>query len=1372
MYSVSNEFSKAIKADSRSVLYRVTLAGAVVADQTRIPKMVITESVGDTSGVSIGTANSSSLTFTLRKAETINYSDMLVEPESGLVLPDGSIEWIPLGKFWVTDFQTSNDYETVNLSCADGMYHLTDEFVSELTYPTSIKNVMTEFTAKTGVTFVSSLPDLEIRVKPEGMTCREAAGHLAGCCGKNARFDREGNLEFFWYEENGVTIEREHQYLNGMTKLNDKPLDVSFEVIGKQEKYTVTCVTDGNGGMTATPGQNVLEGDTVVVSINPFYGYELAAISAVTDAGDSVTLFMDSEGGRTFVQPDSNVTVTAAFRANAIGPFNLTLRTDDNGSINSDEFVYEEGDEAIIYIEPNDGYELDKFTTIPAGITLGNVGENTYMLTFPKSDVTVTVSYKEIAVKHSISATVDVSVFEHPGYVYVENTFTGELPLRHAPAGTNVSVTYSPESGYELDRIESSVTLTQVASSTYTFTMPDEDVTIVVHYKLSEDTSKTGKYSWLALPTYNTPPTSKPYWAVLYKDDWSVPTCKKFYLVWFDSWSASGYNTDGGKRIYTVNIDGYYYCGSQDTGHLPHAWDTSVWSGNGASGSTLTWDIYVDGHAWSGSGASSPSGDYCLLASNVHLFQGSSLLFEKCENAIQFPRTSYLVDGVDVREQGSLTHWKCPDTFSTPLPAKKWMIVNADGSLCMTPRENGTGYSSSDYCDGLYVVFFDNIVIENIGAVFDNSDEEFYVATLTNGHYTALKRESSTTSWTAHDVADGEVIGLRSPLHGCNGTSDMLGIYYFSGILATNVDLWSSGLFMYRNDSRICDCATTAEAEPVVMYSVRRTSSASNADAESVTIEYENPLIYEKMVDTVSSLVQGVTYTPAKVKHRGNPAFQVGDIIRTPDKNGVYHTVIIMQQTMNFGGGMNSEITCPGKTEKNKKFSSGGPLTSQIKKEVGVANFELERKIASNNALVYAALYKTIGQTESKIASVVEWQTEKSATIAKTESLAKANEANIQSLTKWQGETNDSLATIEQKAAKNEASIELLSKWQDETITSVADITQKVSDNEANIKTLTDWQGDVNESIATIEQTASEQGANISLTAQYVGLEGCVGVENTDGKSTWDKTKIYHVLSANKYYAWCTTDGEITATTSGNKLTLSSVTVKSATNRMLSIALSDGVVAMPHGHTIGIVSKSSWVEINPPVCGTIETLQSSLAEIQAASDEQGASIKMLTEWKGETNNALASIEQKVTENEANIGLVVKSGSVQAGILMQAINDDESSIKISADKLDIFGEVLDIKVKSTNIDGLIYADSIMSIGDYGSTSIDGGSLESRNKDATKIVEAIQGSLHIRNANESARIFATFFSGANTYTLYVYDNGSDDPQLKIMKTVAGG
>ena len=74
MYSVSEEYSKLIKADARDMPYRVTLAGAVVLNRTRVPKMTLTESCGSSSGIAIGTANSASLTLTLRDADTIDYT--------------------------------------------------------------------------------------------------------------------------------------------------------------------------------------------------------------------------------------------------------------------------------------------------------------------------------------------------------------------------------------------------------------------------------------------------------------------------------------------------------------------------------------------------------------------------------------------------------------------------------------------------------------------------------------------------------------------------------------------------------------------------------------------------------------------------------------------------------------------------------------------------------------------------------------------------------------------------------------------------------------------------------------------------------------------------------------------------------------------------------------------------------------------------------------------------------------------------------------------------------------------------------------------------------------------------------------------------
>lgn len=1036
MYSVSEAYSKAIAADTREMPYRVKLAGAIVLDQTQIPSMILNESASGSSGVSIGTANSASLKLTLRDAETIDYNDILVEPESGLVLPDGSIEWLPLGKFWVTSSTTNNDYTTVTLTCADGMYHLTDDYESKLTYPTTVKAVVNEIIAKAGVNFVGfdSLPDVVIRRKPEKMTLREAIGYAAGCCGKNARFNRQGNLEFFWYSDSGITIGRETQYLNGMTKLNDKPLKVSFDIVGKQETYAVNVISGGNGGVTATPGQNILEGDTVTVSINPFYGYELAIISAIGDSGTSVPLYKNANDGYTFVQRDENVTVTASFRKVDATSFTITVRAFDGGSIRSSITSCKAGINPVVYIKADEGYEFDKFVTTPASVSLSRLGvsgeETLYEFTMPESDVTINAYFKEKKATYYLRNLVDTEGFTTtPGYIDARNLTTGVYSFSE---GDIVEVNFICVTGYAFERFESTVEMVQIDTNKYQFTMPASDVPITAYFKYAEDESKEGKYSWLDYPLKNKPPTDKPYWAVFYKHDATMPTCQRFYLVWFDSWSITGYDVDGyGKRTYNIRFDGYYYCGSKNTGHQPHVWNSSSWSGNGASGSTLEWDV-ITGSPW----AANPrySSNYCLLASNTHLYYNSNLLFQTCANAIKYTIADYRVDGEDVRERGALGYYKCPDTFGTPAPASNWMILNSQNCLLMDVDDgNYTGYGAA--WSGLYVVWFDSISVENIGAVFSNSDEEFFVATVTNGHYARLCEKSGTwgTLW---DIADNQVIGLRNPAVSEDYISGMLGGYYFNGILASSCNLASNGssFLRYKNNCKICDCEPMEAGAST--FSLRRTvssdsivinsdeiSATTDGDAividsdfvstltekdnllitignrptsfEDVTLSYTNPLIYEKSVDSVSSLVQGVTYTPAKVKHRGNPAFQIGDIVTVPDKDGVYHSVLIMQQTLTFGGGMNSEISSPGQTKQQASFSANGPLTTQIKNEIKQSNAELERRLSVDNSLVFASLQRSIGNTEAKITSVVEWQTQKAGTIAKIQQSADESKAKI-----------------------------------------------------------------------------------------------------------------------------------------------------------------------------------------------------------------------------------------------------------------------------------------------------------------------------------------------------------------------------------------
>ena len=94
-------------------------------------------------------------------------------------------------------------------------------------------------------------------------------------------------------------------------------------------------------------------------------------------------------------------------------------------------------------------------------------------------------------------------------------------------------------------------------------------------------------------------------------------------------------------------------------------------------------------------------------------------------------------------------------------------------------------------------------------------------------------------------------------------------------------------------------------------------------------INFENPFITSEMADVLWAKVNNATYTPCKVKWRGNPAVQAGDIVSTIDKNGVAHTVFVMAQQMVIGGGLNSTIECKGKSETTNNFSNSFSTASQ-----------------------------------------------------------------------------------------------------------------------------------------------------------------------------------------------------------------------------------------------------------------------------------------------------------------------------------------------------------------------------------------------------------------------------------------------------------
>lgn len=107
-----------------------------------------------------------------------------------------------------------------------------------------------------------------------------------------------------------------------------------------------------------------------------------------------------------------------------------------------------------------------------------------------------------------------------------------------------------------------------------------------------------------------------------------------------------------------------------------------------------------------------------------------------------------------------------------------------------------------------------------------------------------------------------------------------------------------------------------------------------------------------------------------------------------------------------------------------------------------------------------------------------------------------------------------------------------------------------------------------------------------------------------------------------------------------------------------------------------ISSLASWKS------NTADAAISSIAGIQQTANANKASIDQITAWKTETADgaieSISSIQQQANANGARISLLVNSGgtglnSSAAGIIVEAINNAASSIKISADHIQISGE---------------------------------------------------------------------------------------------------
>ena len=209
-------------------------------------------------------------------------------------------EYAPQGVLTVKKIEKSGERLSVTLE--DNMAKTEKGYFSRLSYPSTTLKMLSEIATKCGVAFnTSGLTAVTIKDKPEGYTCREIIGYIAGLYGKFAVCDRTGKIAFKWFD---TTVQLSENCYDTPTVATDDST-VGRVVCGDFTAGTGTAITYDCLFMT----QNQL--NTVQKSLNGFK-YRTGEIplrlgNMLIDAWDMVSI---TYGGETVKIPAANISVT------------------------------------------------------------------------------------------------------------------------------------------------------------------------------------------------------------------------------------------------------------------------------------------------------------------------------------------------------------------------------------------------------------------------------------------------------------------------------------------------------------------------------------------------------------------------------------------------------------------------------------------------------------------------------------------------------------------------------------------------------------------------------------------------------------------------------------------------------------------------------------------------------------------------------------------------------------------------------------------------------------------------------------------------------------------------------------------------------
>ena len=269
MYQVSN----ALKAALFSQLLHIricTEAGTELDHDT----LTYTASCASGTDIAIGSVCAAMIRCKLYGAYDLQDAPITVEVGAEV---DGAVQYVPLGRFYVTSQERAEDSTTI--TGYDAAYYALGvdyapgfDYAPRVPSPVTVADVLEDITTQCGIdlaTLPSGAAETIVDGDLTGHTCREMVGYMAALVGGNAVISREGKLRLIWYTDNGQSITPDDYYSGGLSLAGE------ITLAGVRMTKTVTVRTTGTDG-TVTEVEQTTNYDagsgtgTVIAVDNPF----------------------------------------------------------------------------------------------------------------------------------------------------------------------------------------------------------------------------------------------------------------------------------------------------------------------------------------------------------------------------------------------------------------------------------------------------------------------------------------------------------------------------------------------------------------------------------------------------------------------------------------------------------------------------------------------------------------------------------------------------------------------------------------------------------------------------------------------------------------------------------------------------------------------------------------------------------------------------------------------------------------------------------------------------------------------------------------------------------------------------------------------